>query len=158
MGGFPTRPNRDTFGPDYVDERAVQDATKEIAAAIFNLLFHQLAGIGKVVPRAVLVCTVGGSAVTTANQLLAWDPNDELSTLTWTYNGAGDFSIAFASQYEDEAGNDVNLSLIGGAAFAMGSTPMLGSVNLTSGYEAGVYFTTHAGVAGDPATFVVVFW
>ena len=158
MGGFPTRPNRDAFGPDYEDERPVQDVKREVGASIFNLLFHQVAGLGRVAPKAVLICTYAAGVVTTAYQMLAFDPNSELSLLTWVYVGAGNYQFAFASQYADEQGNLTNLSLIGGAAFAMGSTPRLGSVDLSSGYEGSVRFMTHVGVAANPASFVVVLW
>jgi hypothetical protein len=152
MGGFPTRPNRVAFGPDYEDERAVQDTKREIGAGIFNLSFWQLAGIGRVIPKAVLFCAVAGSACTTTMQLLSFDPNGMLGLLTWTYDGVGEYSIAFASQYPDELGNNVNLSLTGGIALATGATPLPGSVEMSSGYEATINF------ASDPAAFVVIFW
>ena len=158
MSGFPTRPNRAAFGPTYEEERPVQDAKREIGADIFNLSFWQLSGLGRVAPKAVLVCSVSGSAVTTEEQMLAFDPDDQLSKLTWSYGGVGDYSVAFQQQYPDEQGNDVNLALIGGVAVAMGATPRLGSVDLTSAYEADVYFATDAGAAVDPAGFVVFFW
>jgi len=151
MGGFPNRPDRTDFGPTYEDERPVQDAKREIAASIFNMDFWQLAGLGKVAPKAVLVCTVSG-AVTTTDQMLAFDPNANLSTLTWTYNGVGDYDLAFSSQYPDELGNNVNLSLVGGIALATGSSPLVGSVDLTSGYELTVNF------ASDPSGFILILW
>lgn len=152
MGGFPNRPDRTDFGPTYEDERPVEDAKREISAGIFNMDFWQLAGVGKVSPKAVLICSVGGSAVTTDEQMLAFDPNAALSTLAWTYNGAGDYDLAFSSQYPDELGNNVNLSLIAGIALAMGSSPLVGSVELTSGYELTVHF------ASDPSEFILVLW
>lgn len=158
MSGFPVRPNRTAFGGDYVDERPVEDTEKEISASIFNLSFWQLAGLGRVIPKAVLVCSVAGGVVTTDYQLLVFDPNGSLSTLTWTYNGVGDYSLAFASQYPDENGTNQNLSLVGALAGVMDSTPVISSVDLTSGYEADVYFLDDAGAAADPAGFVVVFW
>jgi hypothetical protein len=115
--------------------------------------FWQLAGLGKIAPKAVLVCTVtGGSAVTTDEQMLAFDPNGALSTLTWSFVGVGDYDLTFASQYPDELGNNVNLSLVGGIALATGSSPLVGSVEMTSGYELTVHF------ASDPAGFVLVLW
>lgn len=151
MGGFPNRPDRTDFGPTYEDERPVTDAKREIAASIFELLFWQLGGLGKIAPKAVLVCTVNG-AVTTVEQMLAFDPNADLSTLTWTYNGAGDYDLAFSSQYPDEGGTNRNLSLVGGIVLATGATPLVGSVELTSGYELTVHF------ASDPAGFVMIVW
>lgn len=158
MAGFPTRPNKDSFGSDLVDERPVQDPTKEIAAAIFNLKHWQIAGVGIVAAKAVLVATVVGGVVTTVDQLLAFDPTQAVSLLTWTYNGVGDFSLDFAQQYPNELGVDTNLALVGGIAVAMGATPRLGSVDLTSGYEMEVYFLTDAGAGVDPAKFVLILW
>lgn len=152
MGGFPNRPDRTDFGPTYEDERPVGDTKREIAASIFNMDFWQLAGLSKVAPKVVLVCSVSGGVVTTDSQMLAFDPNGSLSTLTWTYNGAGDYDLAFSSQYPDELGNNVNLSLDGGIVLATGSSPLVGSVDLTSGYELTVNF------ASDPTGFVIVVW
>jgi len=152
MGGFPTRPSRTSFGPDYEDERPVQDSKREVGAGIFNLGFWQLAGVGRVSPRVVLFCAVAGSACTTVQQMLAFDPDGLLGLLTWTYNGAGSYSIAFASQYPDELGNDINVSLLGGIALSASSSPLVGSVEMTSAYEATVHF------ASDPTDFVMVLW
>lgn len=116
MGGFPTRANRAAFGPTLSEYKPVTDPTREIGAQTFNLDFWQLAGVGRVVPRAVLRCTVSGGVVTTADQLLAWDANAGLSPISWTYHGVGAYEFTFASQYPDERGVNVNLILTAGAA------------------------------------------
>jgi len=89
---------------------------RENSAANFNLSFWQLAGLGRVDPRAVLRCTVSGGVVTTVDQLLAWDANGGLSPLAWTYKGVGFYEFAFAVQYPDERGINVNLVLTAGLA------------------------------------------
>ena len=152
MGGFPNRPDRTDYGPEYADERPVTDASREIAASIFNMDFWQLAGLGKIAPKAVLMCSVAGGVVTTDEQMLAFDPNAALSTLTWTYVGVGDFDLDFSSQYPDELGNNVNLSLVGGIVLATGTSPLVGSVEMVSGYEISVHF------ASDPTGFALVLW
>jgi hypothetical protein len=157
MGGFPTRPNRSAYGPDYEDERPVENVKREIGAGIFNLSFWQIAGIGRVVPKAVLICSVDDGVITTLNQLLAFDPNGELSLLAWTYNSAGSYSLAFADKYPDELENDINTGLIGGLAQSMDGTPLLASVDMDSDHDANVHFASVAAPA-DPTLFIVVFW
>lgn len=117
MAGFPTRANRTAFGPTLTEYKPVTDPTREIGATTFNLDFWQLAGVGRVVPRAVLRCTVSGGVVTTADQLLAWDANAGLSPITWTYHGVGAYGFTFASQYPDERGINVNLAFTDGVAW-----------------------------------------
>lgn len=158
MSGFPTRPDRDSFGPTYENERPVNNPKRELGDSVFNLNFWQLAGSGLVIPRAMIVASVSGSAVTTQNQGLAWDPNGNVSNLIWTYEGVGHYSADFLSQYVDENGTLVNLSLIAGAAFPQGTAARFGTVNLTSGYEFDVYFFTDAGVAVDPGSFLILLW
>src|SRR5678815_3401620 len=43
--GFPTRPSRSAFGPQYVNKRPVIRNDREIGQEIFNLLFWQVAGL-----------------------------------------------------------------------------------------------------------------
>jgi len=114
MGGFPTRANRAAFGPTREDVKPVTDPARENSAADFNLSFWQLAGLGRVSPRAVLRCTVAGGVVTTVDQLLAWDANAGLSPIAWTYRGVGVYSFTFASQYPDERPVNVALALTAG--------------------------------------------
>jgi hypothetical protein len=116
MAGFPTRANRTAFGPTLTEYKPVTDPTREIGAATFNLDFWQLAGVGRVAPRAVLRCTVAGGVVTTADQLLAWDANAGLSPIVWTYHGVGAYEFAFAAQYHDERGINVALVLTAASA------------------------------------------
>jgi hypothetical protein len=116
MGGFPTRANRAAYGPTREDYKPVTDPIRQNSAADFNLAYWQLAGLGRVTPRAVLRCTVSGGAVTTVDQLLSWDADAGLSALTWTYQGVGAYEFAFSSQYPDELGSNVTLSLIAGVA------------------------------------------
>lgn len=156
--GFPTRPNRAAFGPDYENERPVTDVKREIGAGIFNLSFWQLAGLSRVAPRAILVASVSGGAVTTTHQMLAWDPNGELPLLAWTYDGVGEYSVALDDQYPDEQGTDVDTALVGGLAGAMGTVAAFPLVELSSDHEATVYFFDAAGSAADPDSFIVCFW
>lgn len=156
--GFPNRPDRSDYGPTYEEERTVYNPKREIGSDIFNLNFWQLAGSGLVVPRAVLIAEHSGGTVTTTTQYLAFDPDGSLSAIPWVDNGTGDYSFTFASQYPDQGGTNQNLSLVAGVAIAQGSTPQIGSVDLTSGYEGDVYFVTHAGAAVDVSKFLVLLW
>ena len=114
MGGFPTRANRAAFGPTRQDFKPVTDPVRENGAADYNLAYWQLAGLGRVTPRAVLRCTVSGGVVTTADQLIAWDANAGLSPLTWTYRGVGFYEFAFAATYPNELGSNIATVLMAG--------------------------------------------
>ena len=157
MGGFPARPNRDAFGPTLEDEAPVENPKREIGADTFNLSWWQVAGLGKVVPKAWLKCTVAGAAITTNSQGLAFDPEGALGVLTWVYVGVGSYTIEFASQYADEDGTLINLSLVAGSAHPMGTASEFGVVDLTSGYQAAVRFFDDTGAPVDPGEFVVYF-
>lgn len=158
MSGFPNKPSRTDFGPEYENEFPVRNPKREMGEDIVNLLMWQVAGAGVVAPKAVLVVSHSGSTVTTTHQLLAFDPNSSVSPIPWVDAGTGQYAFTFADKYPDQNGNDQNLDLKAGIAFAQGSSPRLGSVDLTSGYEGEVFFETDAGAAVDVDEFIVVLW
>ena len=123
MAGFPNRPIRDNFGPTLEDTFPVTNPKKEIGAGSFNLGWWQLAGTGLVVPRAVLfVDVVAATSATTIAQMIAWDPNQELAFLSWTYVGTGNYDLTFSTQYEDETGTLQTLVLKGGIVSVIDTT------------------------------------
>lgn len=117
MSGFPNRPIRATLGPALEDEFPVTNPKKEQGADVFTLGWWQVAGAGLVVPRAVLfVDVVAATSATTTSQMLAWDVDQSLALLGWTYVGLGNFDITFASQYVDQTDTLRTLTLLGGFA------------------------------------------
>jgi hypothetical protein len=158
MAGFPGRPDRTEFGPTYEDEFPVENPKRELGQSVINLNMWQLAGAGLVSPKVVITATVSGSVVTVTNQLLAWDPSQALTNISFAYNSAGNYTPTFLSQYPDEDGNDVSTGLIGGTVLPNGSTNVNGVLNVTSAYQCVLYlFDADAGTPVD-ADFTLVIW
>jgi hypothetical protein len=116
MAGFPTRADRDAFGPTMENETPIENPKREIGAETINLAWWQLGGLGRVSPKIILRATVSGSTATTVYQGFAFDPNSDLANITWTYNGIGYYSFTLSSQYPDENGTNRALALQGGLA------------------------------------------
>lgn len=159
MAGFPDRPDRDSFGPTYENEDAVENPKRELGQEIVNLNMWQVAGMGLVSPKVVINCTVaGGGPVTVVGQRLAWDPNQDLANITITYSATGIYTFAFASTYPDEDGSAIATGLIGGTALPNSLLNVRGIVNLTSGYEGTIkIFDADAGTATN-APFTLIIW
>lgn len=115
MGGFPSRAKRVAFGPPFQDLFPVRNPKTEPGAAMMELLAWQVGGMGQVVPRIALTCTVAGGAVSAPVYYgLAFDPNSRLTPIGITYNRPGHYSFAFNQNYEDEKGVSTALSLATG--------------------------------------------
>ena len=127
MSGFPRRANRTAFGPILSDRKPVKDPTQEIDAATYTLGWWNVAGMDKTAPMAVFTCTVTGGVIAVVNQALAFDPDAGLADLVFTYEAAGRYSFAFASQYPDQRGTDVDLELMGGIAQPSNQAPYRGA-------------------------------
>ncbi len=111
--GFPTRPDRGSFGPEMINTRAVRDPRREIDAALLNLLWHQIAGSGQVVPRVLLHFTAQPSPVI-IGRVEAWNPK-RLTSAPFvdpgiTENATGHYFVDYTSPVEDETGTDVVVS------------------------------------------------
>ncbi|MCP4674330.1 MAG: hypothetical protein GY854_02190 [Deltaproteobacteria bacterium] len=159
MTGFPTRPNRNAFGPTFVNERPVANPQKEASADLVNLLCWQTGGMGQVSPRVVITGTVSGGSVTTVYQGLAFDPDGIVSTISFGYAEAGRYTFEFTQTYEDENGNARNLDLAAGVATPMNSSSFgVGVVNLTNGYSGEIRFFDAAGLLTDPDAFILQLW
>jgi hypothetical protein len=120
MGGFPTRPNRASFGPTYVNERPIANREKELDATKANLLCWQGAGASQAVPKAWILASVdsSGETVSISSSGLAYDPDRASTPPSLSYEGSGLYSFSFEQQYPDENGTDVNLGLVGGLVSA----------------------------------------
>ncbi len=158
MAGFPTRPIRDSFGPTLENEAPVTNPKREIGQNTFNLAWWQVAGMSQVCPRAVIKAEVSGGVVTTQYQGLSFDPHSSVPDIAFVYISAGRYSFAFDSQYPDEQGTMINLSLIGGAVFPQGTTARMGMVALSSGHEGEVCVFDSAGAAADADGFILVLY
>jgi hypothetical protein len=113
MPGFPNRPDLASFGPDAVNTRAIRDPSRELSALTWNLAKFQLAGLGIVLPRAMLRFTAVASPQILA-RAEAWNPRGLTSAPftdpTLTRVGQGNYDVTYASPVTDETGADVALS------------------------------------------------
>lgn len=109
MGGFPARPDRDSFGPTVENTSPVRDARKQWDASIANLIMHQTAGLGLVCPRTALVFTAQVGPVV-VGRVEAWNPK-RLSTGAYadpgiTRTAQGNYLVTYATPVPDETGAD----------------------------------------------------
>ena len=126
MSGWPLRPDRDSFGPTFRDSTAVRDPTRQMAASSYNLSCWMLAGMGLVVPRAMLVFTASVAHPILARSE-AWNPK-RLTTganapPNITRTAAGNYLLEYPSPVPDENGADQALSFTYAQAFCVNSDP-----------------------------------
>jgi len=127
MAGFPTRPSRDDFGPEYKNTRPKRSADKELDASVFNLHCHQVAGLGAV----SCLCwieggIIAGPDVARVAHAEAWNPKG-LETGAYTppalaRTGVGVYTFAYASTYPDETGAAIATNLQYPWGLALGKT------------------------------------
>lgn len=107
MGGFPNRPDLAGFGPTLQDTTAVRDPTRHVGAALFNLMRHQLAGLGIVLPLAMLRFSAAPSPAVIM-RAEAWNPRGLTSAPfdnpALTRIGTGNYEVVYTSPVTDDAG------------------------------------------------------
>lgn len=142
MTGFPNRPDLASFGPDFVDTRAVRDPSRELSASVLNLMKFQVAGMGVVMARAHLRFTAVASPVLLARAEV-WNPRGLSSTPFQnpeiTRVAQGNFEVTYNSPVTDKDGSNVALSFSHGWGFPLTPssttfryvqvTPLSGSAN-----------------------------
>lgn len=126
MSGWPLRPDRDSFGPTFRDTTAVRDPTRQQSAQQHNLGLWQIAGMGLVSPRAMLVFTASVAHPILA-RAEAWNPK-RLTTgahadPTISRTGAGNYLVEYPSPVPDEEGEDAVLSFGYALAFPVNADP-----------------------------------
>jgi hypothetical protein len=93
--------------------------------------------------------------------MLAWDPNQLLSFLTWTYVGTGNYDITFASTYPDQTATARTLILLFGMAFVTDTTDEAAyqtRVIITGANTATVRVYAADGTTPIDRDFAVLFW
>lgn len=126
MSGWPLRPDRDSYGPTFQDTAPVRDPARQISAATFNLLCWQQAGMGLLMPRAMLEFVMGVSP-SIVQRAEVWNP--ERSTVgafadpTFTRTGAGNYLVEYPTPVPDENGDDVELAFSAALAFVTNADP-----------------------------------
>lgn len=98
---FPDRVSRSAFGPTPVDRGPIVDPGRQLAAAVGDLLFWQVAGAGLTADVAWCVVDSAGAFVVGAE---AWDPNQDQADPVCTQTGTGEYTVQYDAQYPDKDG------------------------------------------------------
>jgi hypothetical protein len=158
MSGFPTRAGRDAFGPDPINSRRVRDPRRQLdGESTGRLMFWQLGGLGLISPLATITATVVAASLALQTHAEAFQPRGGAAP-TPARTGTGVYTFTFIDEYPDEQGNDATLTIRGGAAFALGATPLHGQIEVTSAHAVTVRFWDLAGSAADAESMLVVLW
>jgi hypothetical protein len=125
MGGFPNRPDLASFGPDVVNTGIVRDPTRELAAATFNLMRFQVAGLGVVSMLAMLRFTATDPPVQLARAEV-WNPkgltSDPYGDPQIDRVSVGFYVVSYPSPVVDQSGASAALSFTHG--FGMSTYPV----------------------------------
>lgn len=109
MSGFPVRPALAQFGPALQNLAPVRNPTTELDAVNWNLMRHQVAGLGLMVPRILVKLTVDDPAVLLA-RAEAWNPQGattgDYADPTVAYVSTGRATIEYATPIPDQNGED----------------------------------------------------
>ena len=162
MAGYPTIPTRNAFGPVRKDDGIAPDNEKYVGSYHFNLLFHQVAGMGVLAPRAYVILTFASGVATIAEHGESWAPNGDGLAPTLALVSAGEWTLQYASGYTNQVGGMVQTVL----RFAGRSRQSPNADDYVEAYVAADSRTVHvlnyarssdALVAPDDATSIVVF-
>lgn len=157
MNGFPTYPTRSDFGPELRDLYPPENPETDIGADQFNLLFHQVAGLGLANPvRACLIAkyNTGTGVFEIYHQEEAWNPKRDQARPTLTRQAPGIYFWGFPSTVLDRHGNAVPLSLVAIRTFigADGAAPV---VSFTSAAQLEISISGTGGTSWDDRVFWV---
>jgi hypothetical protein len=126
MSGLPLRPDRDSFGPTYLDSTAVRDPQKNLSAGVFNLLTWQVAGIGLLSPRVLLWFTANTSP-DVIGRAEAWNPHRLTTGVyadpTLTKSGTGDYLVEYPTPIPDADDVDQAIAFSYAMAVVVNSDP-----------------------------------
>lgn len=125
MTGFPNRPDLSSFGPDAVNTRAIRDPSRELSADTFNLIRHQIAGLGAVLPRAFIKFRAQPSPVL-LGRAEAWNPRGLTSAPfldpTLARSTTGVYTVLYSSPVTDKDGASVALSFTWGIGMVINAS------------------------------------
>lgn len=105
--GFPKRLVRSALGPKLRNNYPVEHPEGEIGDTQFNALFWNVAGMGLVLPRGVLVASWTGAAFVISHQAEAWNPENDQPHPVLARAGTGNYTYTLAASYLDEDGSAV---------------------------------------------------
>jgi len=113
MSGFPLRPSLGQFGPDMANLAPVRNPSTDLDAANWNLLKHQVAGLGLVVPRILVKVTVTNPMVLISRSE-AWNPTGastgDFADPTLAYVSTGRGTIQYPTPIPDQNGDNQTIA------------------------------------------------
>lgn len=118
MSGYPVRPGLSDFGSTLENTYPVRDPSREVAAEIFNLTHFQVAGMGLLSPRAMIVFTPGATPVALVARAEAWNPDRRTTGTGYTdptgvRNADGDYTWTWPASVPDKDGTLIPLAFEG---------------------------------------------
>jgi hypothetical protein len=125
-GGFPSRPSLSNFGPTLENAVPVRDPSRELDAAVFNLLRQQVAGMGLLVPRVIAKLTVANPTLLLAHAE-AWNPEGlttgEFAAPTPAFVSTGRCTLTYSQQVPDELDEEQNIAFSWGFGWYSADPP-----------------------------------
>jgi hypothetical protein len=115
MAGYPTIPTRDDLGAEYRDVYPPENPETDFGADALNLVLHQVAGLGMVLPvRAVLIARYDSlSAFVITHQEEAWNPRRVQARPVLSFEDDGEYRYTFPAAVLDRDGNSVPYRPVG---------------------------------------------
>lgn len=126
MSGSPLRPDRDSFGPTFRNSTAVRDPTRQASADSYNLLCWQVAGMGLLAPRAMVIFRAQVGPVL-LGRVETWNPK-RLSTGAYAdpslvRASAGNYTVEYPSPIPDELAVDQTIAFTYALGFCVNADP-----------------------------------
>lgn len=107
--GFPIRPTSAQIGPELANVAPVRNPETDLDAVAWNLLKHQVAGCGLMVPRVLFKVTIDDPLVLVA-RAEAWNPNGLTTGVyaapTLNYVSTGRGTVEYATPLPDQKGDN----------------------------------------------------
>lgn len=150
MAGFPARTSHRALGGNRSDAMRVTNPQKQVAAAVFNAIQWQVAGMNRTAPLVTLTIESDGAR---ASGTEVWnDQDDEALRVTITHDSTGEYQITAAASYPDENGTLQPVEFHGAIATVHGATSVRPpQITLDSPNQITVYTFDASGAAADQA-------
>lgn len=150
MAGFPARTSHRALGGNRSDAMRVTNPQKQVAAAVFNAIQWQVAGMNRTATLVTLTIESDGAR---ASGTEVWnDQDDEALRVTITHDSTGEYQITAAASYPDETGTLQPVEFHGAIITPMGATSVRPpTFTLDSPNQITVYTWNAAGSAADVA-------
>lgn len=97
----------------------MKNPERQLGAEVGQLMFWQLAGLGIVGGRALVVVASDGTLTAHGE---SWDPDRELVAPGIAHPGAGVYEITYPATAPDENGTQIVIALVGAIVTPIGST------------------------------------